>query len=424
MKILSRLFLLTMMVAFLSLAFGTVAAQEPVTLNLWMFLDDSGFLPAVAEAFQAQNPHITVQITDVPEGEYVTKIDTSILAGEPPDIGFPYAQRWMKAGYLLPLDEAMAAQGISRDDFNAGAISRNCTMDGQTYCLGSFTGGTLLFYNKDLFDAAGVEYPSATEPMTMDEYAAIAQQLSVPSDNVEERIWGGTLGGAYWFDMRNFFSEDGRTALGFVDDEATIHTFQVLADMYASGSVMTATDESLVQPTDLLASGQLAMAVTDTVVAQPLLEATDIRWGAAPPPVEQAGDLPWVYTGSDEMAAFAGGNHPEEAIQFVLFYGTEGNRLRYEVSGDLPLNMKLAEELNWAGDSEGRQEMLAAIQTSRPSLFVPEWFGVIEPLSEALNGLMIEDGLSAEEALAETAPIVQDNLDLAWESWDQIQPAQ
>jgi multiple sugar transport system substrate-binding protein len=314
----------------------------------------------------------------------------------------------------------MAAHGINLDDFNVGAVSRNCMLEGQTYCLGSYTGGTLLFYNKDLFDAAGIPYPSPTEPMTIDEYAAIAAELSVPSENLEERVWGAT-GGRPAFDFRTYFSEDGRTAIGYVNDEDTVRAYQVIAEMYADGSVLTGENANMESAANLLVSGQLAMAITDSVLAQPMLEASGIRWGAAVPPVEKAGDPPWAYTGSDELAAFSGSDHPDEAILFVLFYGTEGNRLRYEFTDGLPLNMRLAEELNWAGDNEGRQEMLAAIQTARPSLFVPDWFLVIEPLNEALDGLMIEDGLSAQEALDEIAFVIQDELDRAWEAWDQIQ---
>jgi multiple sugar transport system substrate-binding protein len=408
------------------LTFGGVAAQEePVTLNLWMFLDGTGFLPAVVEAFEAANPNINIEITDIPEDEYITKIDTAILAGDPPDIGFPYAQRWIKAGYVLPIDEALAEQGISLDDYNAGAISRNCMLDGHIYCLGSYTGATLLFYNKDMFDAAGIPYPSPTEPMTIEQYAEYAAMLSVQSDNLEERVWGGAGPGAWWMDVQNYFSEDGRTAIDYVNDEATAHFFQVMADLYNSGNVLSAADLTMMggETADLLASGQLAMGVTDSAIAQPLLEEMGINWGAAPPPVEQAGDLPWVYTGSDELMAFAGSDHPEEAIQFVLFWGTEANRMRLEAGG-LSLNMRLAEEMDWAGDSAGRQEMLAAIQTARATVFVPDWTFVFEHLEEALNGLMLEDGLSAQEALDEIAPIVQDELDERWNTWEAIQPAQ
>lgn len=406
----------------LSLTFSTVTAQDQVTLDLWMFLDGSGFLPSVVEAFEEANPNITVQITDIPEDEYPTKIDTAILAGEPPDLGFPYAARWLKAGYVLPIEDAMSAQGINLENYNAGAVSRNCMMDGHVYCLGSYTGATMMFYNKDLFDAAGIPYPSATEPLTIDQYADIAMQLAVPSDDMASRIWGAAAPQAWWMEVQNYFDDTGRTAEGYVNDAATVRFFDVVAELYASGAVLTSADTSLVSGDDLLATGQLGMTVGDSVWLQPLLENTDIRWGAAPPPVEEAGQQPWVYTGSDELMAFAGSDNPEEAIHFVLFWGTVGNQMRLEAGG-LPLDMVLAEEGGWADGSEGRQEMLAAVQTARPTVFVPEWYFVFDPLDEAFNGFMLDDGMSAQEALDEIAPIVQDELDERWETWEAIEPA-
>ena len=95
----SRILLLATTAILLSCFLGTAVAQdEEVTLDLWMFLDGTGFLPSVVEAFEAAHPNITVQITDVPEGEYVTKLDTAFLAGQPPDIAFPYVIRWIRGG--------------------------------------------------------------------------------------------------------------------------------------------------------------------------------------------------------------------------------------------------------------------------------------------------------------------------------------
>ena len=101
MAIFRRLSCLVLPGAVLSASFIPARAQEePVTLNLWMFLDGTGFLESVVEAFEAEHPNIQINITDVPEDEYTTKIETAILAGQPPDIGFPYARRWIQAGYF------------------------------------------------------------------------------------------------------------------------------------------------------------------------------------------------------------------------------------------------------------------------------------------------------------------------------------
>ncbi|MCY4073435.1 MAG: extracellular solute-binding protein [Chloroflexi bacterium] len=420
MNRLARILLLAATAILLSSFFGTAVAQdEEVTLDLWMFLDGTGFLPSVVEAFEAAHPNINVQITDVPEGEYVTKLDTAFLAGQPPDIAFPYVIRWIRAGLVAPIDEMLESAGVDIEDYNAGAVSRNCTLDGRVYCLGTFTAGYNIFYNKDVFDAAGMPHLSPTEPITIDEYANLVAQLSVYSDDMSERVWGGTLPMPWWTDAANYFSEDGRSVMGYVNDEATAHFYQVVADMAGTDGILTSADLSLAgnSANDMLASGQLAMAMADSPIAQPLLEAAGVNWGAAPPPVEAEGDPAWVYTGSDEMMALSGSDNLEEALRFILFWATEGNRMRAEAGG-LPMNMRMAEEMNWAEGSEGRQELLEAINLGRSTVFVPTVWGAYGEIAEAINSLMIEDGIPAQEALDEIAPIIQDDLDQLWETWD------
>lgn len=422
MRNFTRIFLFVLLAALLSMTFSIVAAQdEPVTLNLWIFEGEDVFLPAVIDAFQAEHPNITIQITDIPEDEYVTKIDTAMLAGEPPDLGYIYERRWVVGGYFLPLDDKIAAAGINIDDYNVGGMTQACQVDDHVYCIGTYTGAVLMFYNKDLFDAAGVPYPSATEPMTIDEYADMAHKLTVQSDNIDQRIWGGDADTTiWWMDAHNIFSEDGRSVEGYLNDEATAHTYQVIGDMHTNGSIISASEASLVAGADLLSTGRLATSIIDNAVAVPQLEAQGINWGAAVPPVEKAGDLPWVALWSDGLGVFNLSAHKDEAAMFATFLGTRGNELRLEVTGDLPLNMRLAEEANWAGDSEGRKEVLAAVKTARAPLFIPDYWGVLDPVWDVISGLMLEDGMSAQDALNEVTPDVQDNLDEAWHTWEQV----
>ncbi len=421
MKTLFRRIAFACVMVALTLTFAA-SAQEPVTLDLWIFEGEGEFLPAVVEAFQAEHPHITVQFTDIPESEYVTKIDTALLAGEVPDLGYIYERRWMASGAFLPLDDTFAAQNINLEDFNLGALS-GCTFEDQVYCLGTYTGAVLLFYNKDMLDAAGIPYPSPSEPMTIDEYAAMAATLSIPNDDLSQRIWGSNISPTYWWmDARNFFSEDGRVAMDYFNDEATTHTHQVIADMIAQGSAISASDAAQFTGVDLISTGQLATAIIDNVIAIAQLETAGVRWGAAVVPVEKAGDAPWVAVWSDGLGVFSGSNTPDEAKLFATFLGTTGNQLRLDITGDLPLNLTLADD--WAGDHEGRQEVLAAVQQARPALFIPDFWGVLDPINEAFDGLMMIDGFPAQDAFDEMAPTVQENLDDAWETWDQIQSAQ
>ena len=393
------------------------AEGEPVTLDLWVFEGEEEFLPTLKAEFEAANPGSVVNITEIPEDDYTLKIETALAAGAPPDIGFVFDPTWLKAGHFLSIDEMIQNNGLDLDDYFGGALDAYCRFEQQTYCLGSYSGGMVLFYNKDMFDAAGLAYPSSTEAMTIDEYADLAAQLSNHAESIEERVWGGTADiMLYWSDQRYIFSEDGRTVT--INDEATAHAHQVLADMVVNGDAPAPSDYELVGEESIVIEGKLPMWIIDNLVGVEIYENSDIRWGVAPVPVESEGDLPWVSSWSDAFGVFSGSKHPAEATQFIYFLATDGNRLRAEVGG-VPFDLALAEELDWAGDSDGRQEMLQVMGLSREPVFIPDFWGVIDPMWDAWE-IIVSGEMTAQEALDDAAGFVQENLDQAWETWDSV----
>jgi multiple sugar transport system substrate-binding protein len=389
------------------------------TITLWIFEGEDEFLPTLVKAFEQEHPDITVKVTNIPEDNYVTKIDTALAAGRPPDIGYLYEPRWIKAGRILPLDDVIASHQIDVASYNQNAFSF-CKLDGKTYCLGSYAGAIMLFYNKDLFDKAGLPYPSATEPMTVDEYAALADKLTQPNDDRSKYVWGGYADvTTWWLDWRDLFSEDGRQVDGYVNDEPTIHMYDVLGKMVREGSSPSESDFEFFGNTDPLATEQMAMTITDNVVAIPTLEKAGIDWGAAPVPVEKAGDPAWVSSWTDAWSVFDGGGNPEAAKEFVAFAGTEGNRLRAE-TGQMPLNVTVAEQTGWAGDSPGRKEALEVMKLARPGIFLPaNVFSIDPPLWDAF-ALIVEGDSTAQQAIDEAAPQMQQNLDRGWQTWNEI----
>ena len=392
--------------------------EEPVTLNIWVFEGENAVFDELIKTFNTDNPNITVVVTDFPEADYTTKIDTALIAGEPPDLGFIYEPKWIKSGAFLALDDMVAKQGIKTADYNQGAWGRDCQLDGKLYCIGTYTGVILLFYNKDIFDKAGVAYPSATEPMTMDEYADMCAKLTTKSDVLEKKIWGCDADiPIWWHDWRNFISPDGRKIDGYVNDAATVHSFEALLKLRTDGSVISATDSASMEGTDLLATGNLATTIVDNVVAIQTLEKAGLNWGAALVPVEQKGDKAWVTGWTDGYGVFSASKHPQEALSFLAYMATKGQEVRLGL-GDLPLNMTFADQ--WTGDSKGRQEAVNAIKLAGPNLFVPGYWDTTGPLYDGFYGAIIEDGRPVGEVLNELAPQMQETLDQAWETWDSI----
>lgn len=390
----------------------------PVTLSLWIFEGEETFLPALKEAFESEHPNITLKITDIPEDNYVTKMDTALAANSPPDIGWVYELRWVKAGRVLPLDDVIASNQIDLSVLNQNALA-GCTFEGSTYCLGSYTGAVMLFYNKDLFDKAGLPYPSATEPMSIDEYAALAAKLTQPNEDLSKHVFGGSADPPFWWvETGTHFSEDGRTIEGFVNDSSTVHMYDVLTTMVRDRLAPSESNYQFFGNTEILATGQLAMSITDNVEAIPLLEQAEVDWGAAPTPVEEAGQPPFVSAWTDQFGVLEGSENPEAAKEFIAFLSTEGNRLRSEQADALPLDSTVAEETDWAGQSDGRRQTLEVVKLAQEETFVPGFWDVTAPLWDSF-ALIVEGEMTAQQALDEAAPKMQESLDRAWQTWEE-----
>jgi ABC-type glycerol-3-phosphate transport system substrate-binding protein len=394
-------------------------SSEDVTLDFWLYKEGYGFLDEVVSAFEAANPNIHVDVTEYPEQQYGVKLDTAIAAGRPPDLAL-VGPELMHAGLLLALDDMVEQQGIDLSTFNQGIVgtslgpTESCSFEGNLYCLGSYTGMVALFYNKDMFDAAGVPYPAAWPPMTVDQFVDAACQLTDP----ENEVWGAAYGDPVTFlPWETVVSEDGRTATGHVNGPASVEAHEVLARGMREGCAPSLNIlDPWEQGTDYFARGQLAMVVTDFQSLNKI-EAAGIDYGVTGSPT--ATDIePWFNVWTDSIGVFANSEHPTEAEEFIAFLATEGQRLRVQETGDLPLDTEVAKELDWAGGDPGRQEGLEVLQHARQGVFVPNRWDTFGPIFDAY-GLIVGGDMSAQEALDEAAPAIQENLDQAWEAWEE-----
>ncbi|MEM7112468.1 MAG: sugar ABC transporter substrate-binding protein [Chloroflexota bacterium] len=131
-------------------------------------------------AFEAQHPNIDVQLDHIPsQAEYRQKLATRFAANEPPDVMLLNYRRFgafAEAGALVPLDEQLAAsEVIGADDFFPIAIE-SFELNGRLWCIPQNVSSLVVYYNKDLFDAANVAYPQ--DDWTREQFLAAARQLT------------------------------------------------------------------------------------------------------------------------------------------------------------------------------------------------------------------------------------------------------
>ncbi len=158
-------------------------AAEPITLK-WAIWDKdiTPYWEALKEAYEAANPNVTVEMTDLGSTDYMTVLATE-LSGSGSDFDVvtikdvPGYATLVSKNTLEPLDSYISSAGIDLSQY--GGVDKQVTVNGSLYELPFRNDFWVVFYNKDIFDAAGVDYP--TNDMTFDEYDALARQVADPT---------------------------------------------------------------------------------------------------------------------------------------------------------------------------------------------------------------------------------------------------
>ena len=148
-----------------------------LTLAFWD-VSQNNYINEVIAAFEAANPGITIELQDTPSTEYITKLNTQLNGGSDVDMFFvkeaDKTKTFYDRGQLADLTPYIEAAGVDMSTYNG--TDANFIFDGKTYGMPVRTDQYVLFYNKDIFDAAGLPYPD--NDMTWTEFEELAAQLT------------------------------------------------------------------------------------------------------------------------------------------------------------------------------------------------------------------------------------------------------
>ncbi len=172
-----------LMVGFAALAEGksepAASAKSPVELTVWMGSWWSDKAPLIVKEFEKAFPQYKLKPDTLPINGYFDNAAAAILAGSPPDIlDIDITQVATFAGKNLLTDiTADVEPKLKAADFVKTAWDYS-HFKGKMYGMPNRGTGGVYFYNKNMFDAAGVQYP--TDAWTWDDALAIAKKITVP----------------------------------------------------------------------------------------------------------------------------------------------------------------------------------------------------------------------------------------------------
>ena len=170
---------------------GNDGAAKEVTLK-WAIWDESTtqYWGDIKAAYEASHEGVTIDMVDLGSTDYMTVLATELSgSGSEFDVvtikDVPGYATLVQKNSILPLDDYIAADNVDLSKF-AGATDQ-VTVDGKLYELPFRNDFWVLFYNKDLFDAKGVAYP--TNDMTWEDYDRLAREMT--DTTFGSQVYGG-----------------------------------------------------------------------------------------------------------------------------------------------------------------------------------------------------------------------------------------
>ncbi len=286
----------------------------PVTITYTNFISNDGNeenLQTIVDAFEKENPDITVEVTTLPYADYGTALQTDLAAGTVSDVfDIEYANyaQYQANGVLAELP-------VANPDAYRQSLLEAYQTDGTQYALPSSFSTVVLYYNSDLFDAAGLDYPTAD--WTWSDEQAAAEKLT----DAAAGVWGDHQPVSFY----EFYKVLAQNGGEFLDDSGTKVAFNSPEGIEAaqwlvgkSGTVRPTIEQGQGTPdfdTNLFKDGKLAMLHTGIWVFGAVAD-VPFGWDIAVEPgnTEQASAL-----FSNAVGVSSGSKHPEAAAKFAEF---------------------------------------------------------------------------------------------------------
>ncbi|WP_240229365.1 ABC transporter substrate-binding protein [Devosia lacusdianchii] len=281
------------------------AITEPVTITFYNYnlATASAGADATRELiaqFEEENPNIKVEAIGVPSNEIVTRLQADMAAGQQPDIAQLVFRDLIYIASDLganALEDMAGPQAYA--DLTDGMIPRGLDLgkvDDKTYGLAYTFSTPILYYNADLFRAAGLD--PENPPKTWAEVKTAAEAIVENTD--AEGFFPGAYGpadGTFVYQailMSNGGKvRDGNT-LTFADPEG-IEAVQMLRDMVDSGAHARIDPAN---PSEAMAAGQLGMFLYTSAVQNSLSTASEGNWELRVAAMPAFGDKPTAPTNS------------------------------------------------------------------------------------------------------------------------------
>jgi len=349
-----------------------------LTMTVWGGDVDKTSYQERVDMLEKAHPDIKVELQLIPSEQYEQKVQTMIAGGNGPDI-MQVAEGvnvYSSKNQILPLDEYVSKSGMDLDE-RFGPTGSLYSYEDKVYAIPDRSGAMIVYYNKDLFDAAGVDYPTAD--WTQEDAQAAMEKLTVPG-----KQWG--YGGAgWWAQWWSFAYQNGGQ---IIDDSGapTVNTPEVVDALqwandltFEEHVVPTAAEYADMGPDmggdPAFAAQKVAMNTTGFWAIGGLLE-SDFDWDIAP---MWQGDEQAVSAFGSGLAISRDSEHADKAFEAIDYLtDAEAQQVIIDNAQDVPANVQVQQSDAFLKPEWATKDInMAAFAESSGFVFtsplIPEW---------------------------------------------------
>jgi multiple sugar transport system substrate-binding protein len=340
----------------------------------------------LVDSYMKQYPNKKVKYTVVPPGEYYQKLDTLIAAKKTPDVfyaGGAQFNKMVNSGTLLNLEQMLKSSGtVDQANVWKQALDRyrfdgKMVGQGDLYGLPKDVGPWAFAYNKDLFDKAGLKYPSAKPgEYTWTQMIADAKKLTSMNDRgkIDQfGVAGYSLESAVWANGADFI--DYKTGKVTIDTPEFVEALQFVADLSLVHKVsLTPDDEKAQNAYARFTAGKVGMFPMGPW-DQPGFWKLPFKWDIAAWPASPKTGKTATWLGSLGFVVSKNTKYPEDAFNLASYLSLDRNSQKenYQLGQAVPnlIDMAKGEFLKMDKAPQSRQVFLDIIQDyGRPPLDV------------------------------------------------------
>lgn len=312
------------------------ATKTEVRLSGWASSpSETALLESLLYRFSVENPDILVKYEPI-TGDFRQVLLTGIASGTEPDVFYMDIGWWQelaKNDALLPIDDLMASTGTTKDMFIPSLIDA-FTYNGTVYGIPKDFNTLGMFYNKGLFDAAGLAYP--TDDWTWTDLQTAATALTDKTDTNKPVYGFCAAGDAGRFPA--FVFQNGGTVMNAdfsdtaLDSEAAIGAAKFYTDFRANGSGLIPADIGEGWQGTVFGKGQCAMVYEGGWLIPYLRDQfPGTQYGVAHLPAGPAGEGNLIFTVAWGISKNT--QNPEAAWRVVEFLTNEASQTTVLESG-------------------------------------------------------------------------------------------